>query len=366
MIRNFDFRRCVNIILSISSTGGSVDITVLEVMRNGNIKELDRLSNGVWGGTSVDMAFKRALAEIVTVEMIESYSKKYPDDYLSLFRDFENRKRSCRKGQACSLKIPLSFNKECLKTLGTDLNTLINNSKYKDNFIWRTGRLKIDSFETFFQSACDGIIKLLKELLQSPKLKDVNTILMAGGFSESCIIQEALRNAFPHCQIIVPIEAGLAVLRGAVMYGFHPPTISSRIARYTYGVDTNARFDPSVHEESKKEVIDGVEYCTGLFDKLVGIGDQISSETASCVRYYIPLTRGQNSVSFGIYSSTEMNPIYVEHCTLIGKIEVKVPVGLKIPIIEVRMIFGSTEFIVKASELDTKKCVTATFDLLDR
>lgn len=35
----------------------------------------------------------------------------------------------------------------------------------------------------------------------------------------------------------------------------------------------DARFDPAVHEESKKEVIDGVEYCTGLFDKLIGKGE---------------------------------------------------------------------------------------------
>lgn len=333
-----------------------------EFVRNGNtIKELDRLSDENWGGTSVDMAFKRALAEIATEEMIENYSKKYPDDYLSLFRDFENKKRSCQKGQVCSLKIPLSFNEECLETLGTDLTTLINNSKYKDNFIWGSGKLRIKSFETFFQSACDGIIKLLKELFQSPKLKDVNTIMMAGGFSESCILQEALRNAFPHCQVIVPIEAGLAVLRGAVMHGFCPPTAGVRIARYTYGVDIIARFDPAVHEESKKEVIDGVEYCTGLFDKFVGIGDQLS-ETASGVRYYIPLTREQNSVSFRIYTSTERNPIFVEHCTYIGKIVINVPVGSKVPIIELRMNFSSTEFKVNATELNTMETMAVNFD----
>lgn len=93
-----------------------MDIAVLEVKKNGDIIELHRSSDGEWGGSSVDTAFKSALAEITTKEMIENYRRKYPYDYLSLLGDFENKKRSCRKGQVCTLKIPMSFNEECLET----------------------------------------------------------------------------------------------------------------------------------------------------------------------------------------------------------------------------------------------------------
>lgn len=84
--------------------------------------------------------------------------------------------------------------------------------------------MRIKSFETFFQPACDEIIKLLKKMFQSPKLIDVKKILMVGGVSESSIFQEAIRDAFPTCQVIVPEEAGLAVLRGAVLLGFYSGT----------------------------------------------------------------------------------------------------------------------------------------------
>lgn len=127
-----------------------MDITALEVKKNGDIIELDRLTDGEWGGICVDTAFKSVLVEIATKEMIENYSRKYPYDYLSLFENFENKKRNCRKGQVCTLRIPLSFNEECLETLGTDVNTLINNSKYKDTFILRRNHMSIKSFETFF------------------------------------------------------------------------------------------------------------------------------------------------------------------------------------------------------------------------
>lgn len=64
-------------------------ITVFEVQKNGDIKELVRVSCGDCGGSSVNKAFESALAEIVTEEMLESYSKNYPIDYLDLFKDFE-------------------------------------------------------------------------------------------------------------------------------------------------------------------------------------------------------------------------------------------------------------------------------------
>lgn len=42
---------------------------------------------------------------------------------------------------------------------------------------------------------------------------------MVGGFSECEIVQDAIRKAFPECRVVVPHEAGLAVLIGAVLFG---------------------------------------------------------------------------------------------------------------------------------------------------
>lgn len=245
---------------------------------------------------------------MATEEMIENYSQKYPYDYLRLFEDFKIIKRSCRKGKVCTLKIPVSFNEECLKTLGTDANIRVTILNIKETFIWRHDKMRIKSFETFFQSACDEVIKLLKKLFQSPKL----------------IFQEALRDAFPTCQLVVTGEPGLAVLRGAVVFGFNSQTESRRVLKHAYGVDMDARFDPALHEKSKKEVIDGVEYCTGLFDKLVEKGEKIFAGKQSTLKYYIPMTPQQNFVSFYIFSSDESDPLYTDQCACLGKIIVHV------------------------------------------
>lgn len=356
--------------LVLDAGGGTVDITVHEVEKNGQLKELEPASGGDWGGTSVDMAFKNALAEIVTEEMIERYRQKYPEDYLKLIYNFEIKKRYCQKGldSAITLNIPSSFNEECLDMLGTDLATIISKFKFRDHMIWRTDKLeiKIEFFKNFFQRACNGIIKHVKELFQSPKMKDVNNILMVGGFSESYILQTEIRNAFPNCQVIVPKEAGLAVLRGAVLFGLYPRVINSRVARFTYGVDMNAVFDPEIHDESKKEVIEGVEYCTGIFDKHVEKGDQLACGEAHDVRFYIPITKQQNVVIFRIYSSSEKNPLYIdEHgCVFVGTLGISVPVGSKDRVVYVRMCFGFTEITVEAIEYKTKKRVEGKFSLM--
>jgi hypothetical protein len=49
--------------------------------------------------------------------------------------------------------------------------------------------------------------------------------------------------------VIIPEDAGLAVLKGAVQFGFNPKVINPRISRFTYGVSTNKGFRPRTDPE---------------------------------------------------------------------------------------------------------------------
>lgn len=204
------------------SLGGTVDITVHQILKNGHLKELDRSSGGDWGGINVDMAFKQALAEIVTEGVLESYCHKYPGDFIELLREFEFKKRRYIErndsNHMITLTVPMTFIEECAETLGTDLSSLTNKSRFHNHFFWKLGKVRIDmpTLKGFFQPACDGIIDHVKELLSSPKLKNVKKILMVGGFSESPLLQDAIRKAFSDRQIIVPQNVGVAVLKGTV------------------------------------------------------------------------------------------------------------------------------------------------------
>lgn len=208
------------------SSGLRVDITIFEVKRNGRLEIIEKASHGDLGGSTVNRTFKSALEEIVTKEMIEGYCHEFTEDYIELFKEFENTKLDCRKGNGSdsyiSLKFPVSFTEKCYETFDTDIITLVNKSRFRDKMYWKTDKIAIHRpmFETFFQPACDEIVRHVKKLLQLSTVKDVEMILMVGGFSESDIFQDVIRRAFPNCQVLSPKDAGLAVLRGAVSFGY--------------------------------------------------------------------------------------------------------------------------------------------------
>ena len=81
-------------------------------------------------------------------------------------------------------------------------------------------------------------------------MTQVGTIVMVGGFSESRCLQREISRAFPNKYLVIPEDPGLAVVKGAVIYGHDPKAIVSRIARYTYGVEMAQSFIDGVSKIS--------------------------------------------------------------------------------------------------------------------
>ena len=87
------------------------------------------------------------------------------------------------------------------------------------------------------------------ELLKAAFLKGfpVNLIFMVGGFSESPYLKSQIKTRFESnsLQILVPRRPQVSVIRGACMFGLNPRSITSRISKKTYGINTLTTFDPS-------------------------------------------------------------------------------------------------------------------------
>jgi hypothetical protein len=47
--------------------GGTIDITVHQVIVDGKLRELHKASGGAWGGTMVDKAYEQFLADIAGI-----------------------------------------------------------------------------------------------------------------------------------------------------------------------------------------------------------------------------------------------------------------------------------------------------------
>ncbi|CAG2202059.1 unnamed protein product [Mytilus edulis] len=112
--------------------------------------------------------------------------------------------------------------------------------------------VKPEAFRKLFKSTIDSIIKHVDKLLKHPNLSDLHHIIMVGGFSECELVQTAMRQKFPNKKIIIPDEAGLAVLRGAVLFGHQPKIIGKRILRKTYGIQSWPEWDAELHPKPKE------------------------------------------------------------------------------------------------------------------
>ncbi|XP_062572636.1 heat shock 70 kDa protein 12A-like [Saccostrea cucullata] len=361
--------------LLLDAGGMTLELTAFEVLPNGKIMELVKRIHGV-GGITLENTFKEFLRKIFGDLVLKKYYAEYSDDYLDLLREFEIKKRTFGSRinelpvKRISLNLPYSIIHVYEYTIGEDLKSRINEAGYKDRIKVQCSKLFIDhaTFNSFFQHACHETIRYVKTLLTSSKLSGIVTIFMVGGFSESPILQNAMKDAFPKYRIVVAEEPSLAALKGAVLMAGETPIKDRRLSRYTFGVDTFQIFNPSIHNPMKKKTICGVDYCRDIFTKLVRCGDSLSAETHSSQVTYIPIYPNQTEISFGIYKSKNPGILYIDEpgCIYVGKVTVHTPLtSSKYRCVKCSMRFKTPELILTVVYPETGKMITASFDLLD-
>ncbi|XP_060592450.1 heat shock 70 kDa protein 12A-like [Ruditapes philippinarum] len=352
--------------------GGTVDITVHEVQPNGSLKELYKANGGNWGGTYIDIAFRNLLADIVGNDVMDDFQATQMMDYIDLFREFEVKKRNFKNEmtEKINFKVPIALSDNFSKKKGKAIKDHINTKpQYDKKIIWIGDKLRMeaDVAKGLFKETCESVAKHLKELFRQGQVKDVPTILMVGGFSESPMLQTVLRDTMPDKKIIIPADAGLVVLKGAVIYGHSPDIIGERRCRFTYGVQASYPFKEGVDPESKKFTNDaGKVFCADKFDKHVEIGQAVTCGEDQVTRSYNPTKINQTKITFSVYASKDENPVFTtdRNCTLVGSLSVDLQGSGLERSVTVQLSFSDTELHVKAVEKATGKESTATFDFL--
>ncbi|KAL3841762.1 hypothetical protein ACJMK2_019864 [Sinanodonta woodiana] len=353
--------------------GGTVDITVHEIEKGGRLREVHRATGGDWGGTKVDDAFAEIMVELIGVKVLKKFKKENVEDSLEFLRDFELKKRDfvADKDTRTSLRLPASLGLCLQETEGISLKEKIAKSKFKDDIQISTDKMKISAslMREIFKKPVSRIVQHVLEMFEKEDLTGTGTILMVGGFSESDILQKAIREHFPSKRVITPFEAGLVVLKGAVVFGHDPNIMRSRVCKYTYGVETTQMFNPIRHPLDKVVLMNGMPYIVDLFDKHVEIGQTVHCGESQASRTYIPLYDYQQDVAVVVYASSKKSPMYVtdESCQKLGEIMVHSPnthVSRYQRRVEVALTFSGTELEVRAKEETTGNITESTIKFL--
>ncbi|CAG2202370.1 unnamed protein product [Mytilus edulis] len=263
--------------------GGTADITVHKKVANGRLKEKHRAIGNDCGGTSIDKRFFEVFEEIFGNTIINLLKKECPIAYLDLVREFESQKRAVETSNKTKVTMAIPFvalDEMCQKSLQKNLKSLLENSPYSKEIMLTKGgkiRISVDFFKTFFMPSIEGVISLMREIFRNKSLKNVAHVLIVGGFSECKLMQDAVRNAFPDQRIINPNEAGLSVLKGAVLFGHKPDYIQSRVMRCSYGVKTNLPWNEKKYDRKHHVLMEGEERCDNIFSLIVEKNESVEA-----------------------------------------------------------------------------------------
>lgn len=229
-------------------------------------------------------------------------------------------------------------------------------------------RVDISIVKRMFQEPVDSVIEHVDNLLREPAVKGCSAIIMVGGFSESPMLQETVKTKFPNLKIIVPEEAGLAVLKGAVIYGHRPAIISARISKYTWGVACIQSYDARRHPKNRKYVnVDGNEEVKNVFRIHVKAGEKLDGDTVQSENQYNVAEADQTGANVQIFATLKHDPKFVDEpgCSRRALMHVDMPGTGRDRHIIVCMRFGGTEMKASATVAHTGEIVIAKLDFLD-
>lgn len=203
--------------------GESADITVLQRdIYSGILRKVIPPSSGDWGGTSVDDRFCMFLKTIFGNVVMERLKTKH-DAFIDLFRAFETKKRSIRVDQNHKIVVSLPDALiDLVKCYKGEMETVLQQSPYGDSVNFRNKKMHIspETFRDLFKPTIDALVKHLEAMFRHVELRDLKTIFVVGAFAECDLIQCQIQAIFGgNTQIIIPEEAGMAVLKGAVLCG---------------------------------------------------------------------------------------------------------------------------------------------------
>jgi hypothetical protein len=329
--------------------------------------------------TGIDREFERLLEEIFSADFVSTFKSKRPAGWVDLMIAFESRKRAADplKDQPLNVSLPFSFIDFHKKHFNTQVESAIK--KYGDKDVrWSAQgmlRLTPDAMRRLYQPTLDAIKNCIEQILNKNTVKDIEYMFLVGGFAESAMLQSEMRKEFSRrTKLVIPQEASLAILKGAVYFGLDPSTVTVRRSRQTYGVGVCRRFIPGTHPESKRVQRSGTDWCPDIFDKFVTSGDPVFVGS-SVVRPYAPADKGQATSVIKVYCTDSENVEFVtdDGVRCCGRLEINVAdmppsptTGPTSRVINTKMTFGGTEIRLTAVDVSSGQCVQCSVDFLSQ
>lgn len=355
--------------------GGTVDIAYhcVEKQKDGSmaIKELAAPSGGPYGGTLVDGALELLLDKIFGVGFSEKLKLHYGDVWMKLMSELEHAKSGLdgkKDDDKLYFELSMRFGEACETLVGKSATSLLKACTVP-MVGYSHGKMTIIAkmMKTWYDSAIAQICEGLNKNLQRRGTQMISAIYMVGTFSSSRYLLEGIRKGINNIQkenIINPTESTVAIVQGAVMYGFNPSIVQERVSAMSYGIQIQEDFDPVRHPIEKRVYLDGIPKCMTVYSEFVAKDESLHSPDVR-VKHYTAPTDTATAVIVTIFCAPKaVKFIDDPDCEQLATIMVKMPdiTGGRKRAISVSMTFGGPEIHVVAKDNTTGKAFDTVVD----
>ncbi|XP_052077406.1 heat shock 70 kDa protein 12B-like [Mytilus californianus] len=348
--------------------GGTVDSTVMELDENNELKQKQRSCGAVFGGIRVDGAFVEFLMKLIGFDIMDKFFLTCKQELLNLQKDFEIKKRTFNpaNGQSIVIKLPPMVRKIYEVNYKQQLQLKVENSEYGElvKLVGDNLHIDVEIVESFYTVVAEQITSHLVKILYAGTAKDIKTLVLAGGFANSVIVQNAIRKKFPDITILMPTDPELSVMQGGVLYGYESNPILYMKAKYSYGTAIAMPYNVHEHNDDKKFSADGVPLCADLFHRYIEVGEEIRiGEFVRTGAIFIN-RKDQRYLSVPIYLSTVASPLYTSDnaCHYLGRIRITLVSNRKENSqITIKMALTYTELIVEVTDEGSGRTVRDVF-----
>ena len=342
--------------------GGTVDISTYTLLNN-KFQSIQGVINtgGPYGSTFVNHEITKALLKKIPSEAMVKFQVEHPIEYYEMNWAIEELKCDItldNQNQYMSFRVPRDLDdilEEEFRNQHSELLEEDGGEKHVENITIPCSK------KSLFEATLNGLVNKANEafnLLSKTGIK-CDYILLVGGYSNSLFLQQRIHDEYEVSgkvkKVIHPIDSDSAVMFGAVYFGLNPDIWVNRVSSRTYGTDVTRKFsygDP----ESKKIIIDGIEYCNDLFLTFVKKGDIVPTGNKKEHKFH-PLSKDQTEIDFKLCSSSSDDPKFVDEPNVFhhesAKITRENTISGKNWTILVSMYFGETEIKVEFTNSDT-------------
>ena len=219
-----------------SISGNATTITVHRVDGDKTFKTIFKSRSQSKGGNQVNEKFHVLLSNILGENIINILKTDYCDDYQNLCVEFEMRKRELQPDTPNHEWFNFTFPHQVVETFRdthgkkTIHQRITEMSNYSGHVKYESSRFYVEAgiLRELFSVIIDQIETYVRNVLKAKINTGVATLLLAGGFCQSPVVQKGIRDRFPDMEVIVPLDPELAIMKGAIILGIdneiRPPT----------------------------------------------------------------------------------------------------------------------------------------------